>query len=155
MLRPIPEPDSIYITNRPFADDEENLTLTLAVREPAGLGDHYLWEAYWPNNPDTTVTLQIEDDEFVDGNYLDDFPLFWGDLDLEVDDVIDVHMTAISPEAFDYYFLLLENIYNGGSDTVPATPASNVVNVTNPNNKALGYFKVGEIVTDQITVYRP
>jgi|GEM_PF-643388 len=148
--------DDLLVTDRSFGgDDEENLTITLVATEPAGLGDFYMWEAYWIGIPDTIVTFQVADDEFVDGSYFDDYPLFFNDLELEVGDEIRVHQTAISEEAFDYYFLLYENIYSGGSDTTPASPSGNVRNVTNKDDKPLGYFRVGQVESKDITIYQP
>ncbi len=156
-LTAVPEIERLFNTLSSIGfEDEEKIRLNIQFTDPVGPGNHYMWEAYFPNAPDTTVFFQIEDDDFLDGNLLLDYPLFLADLEFEEGELIEVHQSSIPKESYDYYTILLSNIQpTGGFGTTPVTPRSNIANITNTDHYPLGHFKVSQVDREQLTIYRP
>lgn len=101
---------------------------------------------------DLLPTLEVGDDEFINGNEVD----WWIELeeDDETDkleafqpgDVVDIEMYAISTAYRNYLEILIGQI--GGVGLFEATPVGvkgNCVNQTNADNYAHGYFRLTEV----------
>ena len=92
--------------------------------------------------------IDVIDDEFFQGNQM--FAYLANDL--KTGDSIQLQLNGISQRYYNYMNILLSiSGSNGGSpfQTPPATVRGNVINQTNFDNFALGYFSVSE--TDQQT----
>jgi hypothetical protein len=92
--------------------------------------------------------IDVIDDDFFQGNQM--FAYLANDL--ETDDSIRLQLQGISERYYNYMNVLLSIAgSNGGSpfQTPPATVRGNIINQTNFDNFALGYFSVSE--TDQQT----
>lgn len=92
--------------------------------------------------------IDVIDDDFFQGNQM--FAYLANDL--ETDDSIRLQLQGISERYYNYMNVLLGIAgTNGGSpfQTPPATVRGNIINQTNFDNFALGYFSVSE--TDQQT----
>jgi hypothetical protein len=86
----------------------------------------------------------VIDDDFFQGNQM--FGLY-SDEDLKTNDQIQFTLQGISERYYNYMNVLLGIAgTNGGSpfQTPPATVRGNIINQTNFNNFALGYFSVSE-----------
>ncbi len=121
--------------------------------EPEGLGDCYLWDLYINDvlYTDTIFERVFSDDEFVDGNYIKDFELFFiKDSDIPGDStVVSLVMYSISKEYYDFLIgLLLETKWRGSPwDGPPADVPSNI------SNGAKGYFRASDKKTATIILH--
>lgn len=112
--------------------------------EPEGLGHCYLWNLYLDNRlyNDSLHKSVFTTDDFVDGNYIKDFEIFFiseDKLDNDTTYVV-VEMHSISKEYNDFLVsLLLETVWKGSPWDGP--PANAVPNIS---NGALGYFRASD-----------
>jgi hypothetical protein len=90
--------------------------------------------------------FDIESDEYFQGNQFSDF---YSSEDLESGQTIGVSLYGISKTYYNY-MNILRNSAGGGSpfDTASANVRGNIINTTEFNNYALGYFSIAEV--DQI-----
>ncbi|PZR21726.1 MAG: DUF4249 domain-containing protein [Flavobacterium psychrophilum] len=94
---------------------------------------------------------EIEDDENNQGNVV---PEYYSHEDLKPGDVVNIRLYGISKQYHDYMNKL---IIASGADTGPwpATPSAvrgNVVNQTDFNNYAFGYFRLAEVTVRDYTI---
>jgi len=107
----LPEIDSIIaISKAGFDQNSGQITQGYYINyygfEPKGLGNFYLWNLYMNGKleSDSIQEKVFTDDEFVDGNYIKDFEIFFiKESDLPSDTVeIEIEMFSISREYYDY-----------------------------------------------------
>lgn len=93
----------------------------------------------------------VVDDEFFQGNQM--FGLYFNE-DLEVADELTFTLHGISERYYNYMNVLLGVAGNSGGpfQAPPATVRGNIVNQTNFDNYALGFFRLSEIDTMTYTV---
>ena len=93
----------------------------------------------------------VVDDEFFQGNQM--FGLYFNE-DLEVADDLTFTLHGISERYYNYMNVLLGVSGNSGGpfQAPPATVRGNIVNQTNFDNYALGFFRLSEIDTMTYTV---
>jgi hypothetical protein len=112
--------------------------------ETEGLGNYYLWNLYIDNQlySDSIQKQVFTSDDFVDGNYIKDFEMFFiAETNLPSDTVeIKIEMFSITKEYYDFLVgLLLETVWKGSPwDGPPANAVSNL------SNSALGYFRASD-----------
>lgn len=119
-----------------FAGDE--IELKLFYTDPAGIDNYYLFRFFHER-----LSLQIYDDEFTDGNQTF---AFFSDEDLEPGDDVILEIQGISERFYNYLFILRSQAGTAGGpfQTQPTTVRGNIINLTNPDNFALGYFRLSE-----------
>lgn len=125
----------------------EDIEIKAYYTDPAGVKNFYLFEFRVLN--DNTLSLEVYDDEFNDGNQIF---AFYSDEDLEAGDELIIRNSGISERTYEFTKLLIEQTSeNDGSpfEAQPATVRGNCINQTNPSNFPLGYFRVTE--TDVFT----
>lgn len=94
----------------------------------------------------------VVDDEFFQGNQM--FGLYSNE-DLKAADELTFTLHGISERYYNYMNVLLGVAGNNGGSpfqTPPTTVRGNIVNQTNFNNYALGYFRLSEIDTMSYTI---
>ena len=91
----------------------------------------------------------LSSDDFFNGNEM--YQNFSHE-DLEPGSEIDITFRAISQQFFDYMELILESAIANPFGTPPANVRGNVVNQTNPDNFAFGYFRLSQGVSFRYTV---
>lgn len=119
--------------------------------EPAGVGDHYRWRSILNEEEQREpFDLFVADDEFVDGNPITEFNVS-DDLYSQFDTVT-IIQERISRDAYEFLSLLqTQTAFVGGPFDPPPSPIrGNIVNLTDPNDLALGFF--GASARDQATV---
>jgi hypothetical protein len=137
----VPTIDSVEQTeNGGFTGDE--VEVKFYFQDNGAIDNFYLTQF------NTSFTLLPEydviDDDFFQGNQM--FGLYSNE-DLKTNDQIQFILQGISERYYNYMNVLLGIAgTNGGSpfQTPPATVRGNIINQTNFNNFALGYFSVSE-----------
>ena len=132
----------------------EGYYVSFRTVEPAGIGDYYRWIIFV--NGEQLLTPQyfwIADDRLVDGNVIYEFPQFFV-YGLQPGDSVEIWQTSISARAYNFWYLLQEQVFNSGSpfDTPPSSAKGNVICLSNPNEIVLGYFSTSSRESDGITV---
>lgn len=125
----------------------EDIEIKAFYTDPAGIENFYLFE--FMVLKDNSLSLNVYDDEFTDGNQIF---AFYSDEDLVTGDELLIRNSGISERTYEFANLLIEQTgENNGSpfEAQPATVRGNCINQTNPSNFPLGYFRVTE--TDVVT----
>lgn len=118
-----------------FSGDEYEFKVF--YQDPANMKNYYLFRY---SNED--VSLQIYDDEFTNGNQTF---AFFNDEDANPGDLVGFQIQGISRGFYEYLFILRSQSgsSNGGPfQTQPSIVRGNIVNTTNPDNFAFGYFRM-------------
>ncbi len=130
-------------------ESADDLEVQVVFTDPQEEGNHYMFK--FQRRGDLLPDLEIGDDEFVNGNEIEWWYELEGDDDTEEvegfqpGDVVDIEMYGTS-DAYNNYLLVLLN--QGGVaifDTTPVAVRGNVINLTNPDRYAHGYFRVTEV----------
>ena len=156
-LKPIFPMDSIRYEYRksdnPFDEDLYYL-INVFVQEPSSIGDFYQWELYIDgiHESDTLRKKSFVSDEFINGSYLANAPIYQIDESKIVNDtsVIKLQMLSISKEEYDFKIaILLETDFsNAGFKGAPANIPSNV------SNGALGFFSASAVTEDVLLIFK-
>jgi len=123
-------------------------------------GDEYELKGYYTDPAEETnyylfrftfedLSIQIYDDEFTNGNRT--FAYFSKE-DLEPGNEVNFEIQGISEQFYNYLYILSSQAgdSNGGPfQTQPTTVRGNIVNTTNPDNFAFGYFRLSQ--SDDLT----
>lgn len=123
--------------NGGFSGDD--IELKAYYQDPAEARNFYLFKFFFDD-----LSLQIYDDEFTNGNRT--FAYF-SDEDLEIGDQVNFTIQGISERFYEYLYILSSQAgeNNGGPfQTQPTTVRGNIVNETNPENFAFGYFRLSQ-----------
>lgn len=143
----IPTPDIEYVEQKDGAGfGGENIELRAFYTDPEGIENNYLFRFLHES-----LAIQIYDDEFTDGNTT--FAYF-SDEDLKAGDIVRFEIQGISRRFYEYMFILRSQAGTGGGpfQTQPTIVRGNVINVTNPDNFAFGYFRLSETNTFNYTI---
>lgn len=74
---------------------------------------------------------------------------------LEFGDVIEVELYSISSEFADFWTIMNDQLNNGGLFATPPTNVpTNIKNITNPKEKAIGWFEISNVSYDSATITR-
>ena len=123
-----------------FSGDETELKAYYT--DPEDEENYYFFE--FINLKTGIIDLEVYDDEFTNGNEIFGF---YSEEDLEQGDLIDIRIYGVSERFYEYMFILLQQNDEDGGDPFevqPATIRGNCINITNPDNFPLGYFRISE-----------
>lgn len=134
----IPTPQILYVEQ----DNEggftgEDIELKVFYNDPEAMENYYLFRFF-----DENLSLQIYEDRFTNGNL--NFA-FYSDEDLETGDEVGFEIQGISEAFYKYMFILRSQAGSsnaGPFQTQPTTVRGNIVNTSNPDNFAFGYFRL-------------
>lgn len=84
----------------------------------------------------------ISKDEFFNGNEID---FSFSNEDLEVGNTVNTRFRGISEQFYHYMSLILESYGANPFGTPPANIRGNIINKTNEDNYALGYFRLSQV----------
>ena len=139
-LKPVPAIDYIEQNDEGgFIGDA--IEIKTFITDNASTTDFYLWKY----NPSYAVIPSFDagNDDFINGNQF--FDLFISE-DLESGQTLGISVYGISQTYYNYMNILLSISGGGGPFSTPtATLRGNIVNQTNFDNYALGYFNVSEM----------
>lgn len=111
-------------------------------QEPAGKGDYYKWDLYMNDTlySDTLSKSQFQSDDFVDGQYISDFDIYWLEpKEVKGDTVLfTVEMGSLTEDYYNYLIeVMSETAWRGGPfDPTPANVSTNI-----EGGLARGFFK--------------
>jgi len=121
--------------------EEEEIQLKVFFDDPANIDNFYLGEFIPSNLP--LLTLTELSDEFTDGN--ENF-IEYDNEDLVAGVTVDINVYGISERYYNYISILIEQSEDPGIfATIPVQLRGNCINVNNPNEEVLGYFRLGEV----------
>lgn len=118
----------------------EDIALKIFYRDPPRIENFYFFRFFHEN-----LSIQISEDGFVDGNLT--FAYFSNE-NLIPGQEVGIEMQGISKQFYKYLYLLRSQSGNFGGGpfvTQPTTVRGNIVNTTNPESFAFGYFRLSEI----------
>lgn len=115
----------------------ESTEIKINYTDPAGEKNYYFFKFNSPYSND----LDVYDDKFFNGNQI--FALFFEE-DFVPGDEVTIQSFGISQGYYNYMFTLLSNLGEGGFEPQPATVRGNIINQTDPDNFAFGYFRLSE-----------
>ncbi len=133
---------NIVQTNDVGFGGETEVQLKTYFNDPAIATNYYLFR--YKTNINAIPSFNALKDEFFQGNSFFDF---YTNKKLKPNDTVDITSYGISQRYFEYMNKLITVAGSqGGSpfSTPPATVRGNIVNQTNADNFALGYFNVSE-----------
>jgi hypothetical protein len=155
-LRPCANIDSVAQSyNYNYLGSGYGYDVLFYAQEPEPIGDCYLFLLYLDNvlYSDTITEVSFVDDEFVNGNYINDLIVYRIN---EVDIPDSVHVTleiySLTRQYYDFmYAVMLETVWKGSPwDGPPADLPGNI------SNGGLGYFRASDIKRKSATfVPRP
>ena len=134
--------------NGGFSSDETEIKAYYT--DPEGEKNYYLFE--FNNNSLKTLSLEVYDDEFTDGNQIF---AFFSSKNLTSGDELQIRNIGISKRTFEYLNILLQQKDDDSGDpfeTQPASVRGNCINNTNKENYPFGYFRVSEVSGFKYTV---
>jgi len=117
----------------------EDIEFKAYFTDPPNIQNYYLVRFFFED-----LSIQIYEDEFTDGNQT--FAYFSNE-DLNSGEKVGFEIQGISKRFFEYLFILRSQAgtSNGGPfQTQPTTVRGNIINTTNPDNFAFGYFRLSE-----------
>lgn len=115
----------------------EDYEFKVFYTDPPGVKNYYLFK--YANEK---ISLQIYDDEFTDGNQTF---AFFNDEDAKPGDDLYFEIQGISADFYEYMYILRSQSgsSNGGPfQTQPSVVRGNIINTTNRENYAFGYFRL-------------
>ncbi|MCB0382199.1 MAG: DUF4249 domain-containing protein [Psychroserpens sp.] len=120
----------------------EETEIKAFFNDPIDEENFYFFE-FTPSLP-VTPTLDTFNDEFVNGNEIFGF---YVEEDLDPGQSVTIKIHGVSERFYEFMFILLQQIDDGGGpfETQPATVRGNCINLTNPDNYPLGYFRLSEV----------
>ncbi len=138
---------------------EEIPTINFTFQDTPDEENFFFFE-YFPNFQPQKDT-DFADDEFQDGNEIEyefssEYEIPGSDEEIrefKAGDIIDFALFGISEQFYEYF-----NIINEQSDPevgpfslAPAEAKGNCINITNPENRPLGYFRLSEVSREKYT----
>jgi len=129
-----------------FTGDE--IELKAFFTDPANENNFYFFEGF----SDRGAVYDTFFDEFFNGNSI--FGFYTAE-DLEAGDDVRFRLYGVDEQFYNFMFTLLQQSTDqsgGPFETQPATVRGNVVNITNPENFPLGYFRISEVSKLSYTV---
>lgn len=144
--------DSIRFVRESFSFTNNDFYLLYFYgQEPPERGNFYFWNLYLNDSlyNDTIDEARFESDDFVNGQYIFDFDIYWVDVEKVQWDTTTVTLEMLSiPEDYNIYLIELfsETSWRGGPfDPTPANVTTNI------SNGAIGFFYGAAITRKTIT----
>ncbi|MEM8939091.1 MAG: DUF4249 domain-containing protein [Bacteroidota bacterium] len=158
-VRAVPPIERIYQTfeEETFFDDE-GYRVNIDFTDTPSIENFYYWQLFVDGvngiivDPGNESNL-IQSDEFFDGNTITGYRPNPDALPLP-GQTVEVIQYGISQNYFDFLSTLFQQTatVDGIFDTPPVPIRGNVLNLTNPDNYALGYFTASEVSIETILI---
>lgn len=120
----------------------EDIELKVFYKDPAQEKNFYFFEGLCEKGD----ILSVYRDEFFNGNLI--FAYYVVE-DVEPGDDVIFHLYGASEQFYNFMYVLLQQTGGQGGpfQTQPATVRGNIVNLSNPDNFPLGYYRISEVST--------
>lgn len=145
----VPGIEDIIEQNNKGGETGDEIEVTFSYKDDASQMNYYLTKITQPHT--AFPELEVEDDEYTNGNVMQES---YSHEKLKAGDQIDIKLYGISKSYYNYLFKLILASGNDGNP-FPATPSAvrgNIINETNSENYAFGYFRLAEMDTKRYTV---
>ncbi len=136
-----PVPDLLYTTQELGGLSGNTAVVKAFFKDP---GDETNFYMHRFSKKDKLPQSAVFDDEFVNGN--ETFTVRFFD-ELQRGDEINIELMGISERYYDYMmkvFATVSETNTGPFEVAPAVLRGNIVNTTNPDNFAFGYFRLSQ-----------
>ena len=111
-------------------------------------------EHCWVEELNGDPTLRLLPDNNINGNTVTDVAAYIEDDGLRYFDkyLVRIELHSLSREAFQFFSLLKEQLSINGDifDPPPATLRGNMINLTNPDENVIGFFRVSDVAIDSL-----
>jgi len=146
---PVPKIEDNIDQNDKGGEMGDEIEVTFSYKDNAGQANFYLNSIRQPHSP--FPELEVEDDEHTNGNLMQES---FSHEKLKAGDRVDFKLYGISKSYYNYMFKLILATGNDGNPfpTTPGAVRGNIVNQTNSNNYAFGYFRLAEVDTKSYTI---
>jgi hypothetical protein len=146
---PVPKIDDHIDQNDKGGEMGDEIEVTFSYTDNAGQANYYLNSIRQPHSP--FPELEVEDDEHTNGNLMQES---FSHEKLKAGDQVDFKLYGISKSYYNYMFKLILATGNDGNPfpSIPSAVRGNIVNQTNSNNYAFGYFRLAEVDTKSYTI---
>ncbi len=127
-----------------------NIEIKAFFNDPANEDNYYLFEHLYSNQ--VKSNYYADEDKYFQGN---EFFSISQNKDLKAGDKVEISHFGISKTYYNYMKVLMSiaATRNGSPfQSPPATVRGNIINITNFNNYALGYFSLSEVDTKNYVV---
>ncbi|PZR23988.1 MAG: DUF4249 domain-containing protein [Citrobacter freundii] len=129
--------DTLYVTDE-FLFGENRRTANTEYQDPPGRGQYYRFVQYINGKKEPTIFYQ--DDEYTDGNYVNNKLFYFPEDDdnedqkIKTGDELRIDMFCIDANVYKYWFSLDRSATGESGQATPSNPVSNL------KGGALGYF---------------
>jgi hypothetical protein len=135
----VPPVDKIEQELMPDITGPDFIVVSFYYRDPVDQVNYYLTD--YKSDLFLSPEYASSSDEFVNGNEINEK---FGDPDLKPGKVMEVTHRGISKNFYNYMNLILEAANSNPFGAVPGNIRGNIINTTDINNFALGYFRLCE-----------
>ncbi|MFZ0596729.1 MAG: DUF4249 domain-containing protein [Flavobacterium sp.] len=135
----VPPIDKIEQELMPDITGPDYIVVSFYYKDPADQVNYYLTD--YKSDLSPFPEYGSSSDEFVNGNEINQK---FGDTDLKPGKIMEITHRGISKNFYNYINLILEAASANPFGAVPGNIRGNIVNTTDANNFALGYFRLCE-----------
>lgn len=128
----------------------KNIEIKTYYNDPPIVDNYYLFK--YKASINAIPSYDVSDDKFYQGN---EFFGYYTNKDIKSGDSLVITIYGVSKRYFEYMsklILIAQGSGGGPFSTTPASIRGNIVNQTNPNNYAYGYFNVSETDVRNYTI---
>ena len=145
----VPKIEDKFDQNDKGGEVGDEIEVTFYYKDNAEQPNFYLQHIAQPHSP--FPELEVEDDEYTNGNIMQES---FSHEKLKAGDQVDFKLYGISRSYYNYMFKLILATGNDGNPfpTTPSAVRGNIINQTNSNNYAFGYFRLAEVDTKSYTI---
>jgi hypothetical protein len=146
---PVPKIEDNIDQNDKGGEMGDEIEVTFSYKDNASQENFYLNSIKQPHSP--FPELEVEDDEHTNGNLMQES---FSHEKLKAGDQVDFKLYGISKSYYNYMYKLILATGNDGNPfpTTPSAVRGNIINKTNNNNYAFGYFRLAEVDTKSYTI---
>ncbi|WP_285058123.1 DUF4249 domain-containing protein [Pedobacter ginsengisoli] len=145
----VPKIEDHIVQNNEGGEMGDEIEVTFSYKDDASQANSYLNSIRQPYSP--FPELEVEDDEHRDGNLMEES---FSHEKFKTGDQVEFKLYGISRSYYNYMFKLILASGNDGNPfpTTPSAVRGNIVNQTNGENYAFGYFRLAEVDSKIYTI---
>ena len=145
----VPKIEDNIDQNNKGGEAGDEIEITFYYKDDASQENYYLNSITQPHT--AFPEIEVEDDEHTNGNLMQES---YSHEKFKAGDKVDIKLYGISKSYYNYMFKLILASGNDGNP-FPITPSAvrgNIINQTNRNNYAFGYFRLAEMDSKSYTI---